>query len=75
MANHNCHGDFFTLRGRRYYCCFWDSKIVTGANDGKQCPNCGRKVSAIERGECETVQVEYVVIPDRGQIEINHKML
>ncbi len=52
--NHNCRGDFFYVRGVDYYRCFLDSSVVTGAEEGEDCPACCRVVIAEEHGTCRT---------------------
>ena len=69
--NHDCMGVFFVVDNVRYYCCFLDSKILTGAEEGSPCPHCNRIVNAQEAGQLrtETVTTTYVTIPGRGKVE------
>lgn len=73
MANRNCHGDLFSVRGRKLYCCFWDGEVVENVTNGEECPNCQRIIVATDAGECKTETVEYAIIPKRGRIELANK--
>jgi RNase P subunit RPR2 len=68
--NRDCNGDFFSVRGNRYYCCLLDSSIWRASKTFKTCPNCERIVIAEDAGECEIETREYVKIPKRGDIEM-----
>lgn len=70
LMNHNCHGDFFTVEGKQYYCCFADSSVVKVDEKPETCLECGRSVSAIDTGECETEVRTFVKIPERGTVEM-----
>lgn len=60
--NLDCHGDFFTVNGQRWYRCFVDSAIVTAVVRGGLCPNCGRRVVGEEQGECTVRSQTFVTI-------------
>jgi hypothetical protein len=53
--NRDCHGDFYTLYGGRFYWCFLDSTVMPAANlrNGDRCHNCERVISGDECGEAE----------------------
>lgn len=55
--NRDCHGDFFTFEGERYYCCFLDSTIVRDQPTDEPCRGCGRAIVPTEAGDVSgTVQ-------------------
>lgn len=44
--NHDCNGDFFTFKKKKYYKCLLDSSIIKADKlvMGSDCPNCNRKI-------------------------------
>lgn len=68
--NRDCHGDLFTFRGHRLYCCFAGSEIIDaqGLNNGDECPACAREIKTatlpVEPTKVETVT--FITLPGRG---------
>ena len=66
MANRECHGDFFTAEGERFYRCIWDGSLI-GLVPGRPfltCTNCQREIEGQDHGEVAVETVRTVVLPD-----------
>lgn len=57
--NRDCHGDFYGLRGFRFYRCLADGTTIdaTELTSGNVCRNCQRKIDASEAGEVSSKEV------------------
>ena len=80
MANHQCHGDFFTAAGELWYRCLWDGTIVPDtAAPMTACPNCSRPLNGVFWGvflaalETRTMTVIEVKHPHLGWIQLKRE--
>ncbi len=56
MANRDCNGDFYEINGKRWYRCLWDSTVSPAENCAGSCPQCERKIDAVDHGPVKTRQ-------------------
>lgn len=57
IMNRTCLGDFFSVNGRFYYRCMYDSSIVKNVSKNmKICPHCERPCQPTFRGEVDVVR-------------------
>ena len=76
MANRECNGEFFELKDKLHYRCFWDGSILRldwfgyPLGNGVECPNCKRKIDAQNIGRPTSFSTVHVHIFESGHVVV-----